>query len=78
MKSVVEKLNTQKFARIRIGVGFPKENENIAEYVLKKLKNKEIEIIEEVIENTKESVCEILLNGIEFAMNKTNKKTEKI
>lgn len=77
MKSVTEKLNTQNFTRIRIGVGFLKENENISEYVLKKLTNKEKIILEEVTIQIKEAVYEILLKGIEFVMNKTNKKKEQ-
>jgi PTH1 family peptidyl-tRNA hydrolase len=76
MKSVTEKLNTQKFIRIRIGSGFPKENENLAEYVLKKLKKDEINILEDSTNKTKEAICEIISGKIELVMNKINIKEE--
>lgn len=74
MKSVVDKLNTIKFSRIRIGVGSPRENEDLANYILKKLTNKEKETLEKSIEIANKVIIEILKNGVDSAMNIYNHK----
>ncbi len=72
MKSVVHELNTQDLKRIRIGIGKPKEKEDIIEYVLGPIPEEEKETLEKGAELAKEAVIQIIKNGIDKAMNQFN------
>ena len=72
MKSVVENLNTEEFIRVRVGIGAPKYKEDMINYVLEQIPKREREILNQSIEKAKDSILEILKNGIDVAMNKFN------
>ena len=72
MKSVVENLNTEEFIRIRVGIGAPKYKDDIINYVLEQIPRREREILDNSIKKAKDSILEILENGIDKAMNKFN------
>lgn len=72
MKSVVDNLNTEEFIRVRVGIGTPKYKDDIINYVLEQIPKREREILDESITNAKDSIIEILGNGIDRAMNKFN------
>ena len=72
MKSVVEKLNTEDFIRVRVGIGTPQNKDEMIDYVLQKIPKKEREILDNAIINAKDGIIEILENGIDNAMNKFN------
>lgn len=72
MKSIIQKLGTEEFARIRIGIGRPKHNGDEINYVIGAIPEEEILLLEEGCEKAKEAAIEILKNGIDIAMNKFN------
>lgn len=72
MKSVVDNLNTEEFIRVRVGIGIPKYKDDIINYVLEQVPKREREILDESIIKAKDSIIEILENGIDRAMNKFN------
>ena len=72
MKSVIENLNTKEFIRIRVGIGSPENKEDMINYVIGQIPKREREILDKSILNAKNSVIEILENGIDIAMNKFN------
>lgn len=72
MKSVVDNLNTEEFIRVRVGIGTPKYKDDIINYVLEQVPKREREILDESIIKAKDSIIEILENGIDRAMNKFN------
>ena len=72
MKSVVHELNTQKFSRVRIGIGMPEEGIDLIEYVIGAIDSDEIAVLEEGINKATDAVVEIIKNGIDIAMNKYN------
>ena len=72
MKSVIENLNTEDFIRIRVGIGSPENKEDMINYVIGQIPKKEREILNESILKAKNSIIEILENGIDTAMNKFN------
>lgn len=72
MKSVVDNLNTEEFIRVRVGIGTPKYKDDIINYVLEQIPKREREILDESIIKAKDSIMEILENGIDRAMNKFN------
>ena len=50
VKSICENLQTSDFYKIRIGVGRPEQKEKVANYVLSKFLNIELEIVQSVLE----------------------------
>jgi len=72
MKSVIENLNTEEFIRVRVGIGTPENKEDMINYVIGQIPKREREILDNSIKRAKESVIEILENGIDTAMNKFN------
>ena len=72
MKSVVENLNTEDFIRIRVGIGSPENKQDMINYVIGQIPKREREILDKSILKAKDSVIEILQNGIDIAMNKFN------
>ncbi len=73
LKSIIYRLNSDAFARVRIGVGQPEhEDYDLADYVLGRFSKEEIPILENSIIRSYKAVCEIIENGTQSAMNKFN------
>ena len=72
MKSIIQMLGTEEFARIRTGIGRSKHSGDDINYVIGAIPEEEIPKLEEGVEKAKEAVIEILSNGIDSAMNKLN------
>ena len=72
MKSVVEKLNTQDFTRIRVGIGMPNNKGDLINYVIGHINEEEYDKLQTGAEKAKNAVIEILKNNIDIAMNKYN------
>ena len=72
VKSVIYNLNTDKFARVRIGIGQPDGNLDIIAHVIKPLTKEEQEELDIGVTKGKEAVIEIIKNGEDAAMNKFN------
>lgn len=70
MASIIERLGSQEFARIRIGIGRP-DNEAI-DWVLGKFSPSEQKLIEEAISQAAAAVEYWVKHGIERAMNEYN------
>lgn len=72
MKSVIQNLGTEEFIRVRVGIGAPKENEDIIKYVIGPIPKREKDILDESTKKACSSVLEIIENGIDSAMNQFN------
>ena len=72
MKSVIEHVKTKSFARVRIGIGKPQEDESLINYVIGAIPEEEQKILEQGTILAKDAVVEILKNGIDQAMNHMN------
>ena len=72
MKSVIQRLQTEEFPRIRIGTGFCEDKSNLIEYVISKVSNEDYISLLKGINLATEALPEILRNGIDEAMNKFN------
>ncbi len=74
LKSIIYQLNSEDFPRIRVGVdGALRERMELADFVLARFQKDEIPILEESIKRAKLAVEEIILRGVESAMNKYNR-----
>lgn len=72
MKSVIAELGKEEFARVRVGIGKPKYEGDMINYVIGAIPEEEQKELEKGVEKAKEAVIEILKNGIDIAMNKFN------
>lgn len=75
LKSIIYQLCSDEFVRIRMGVGAPQnKNYDLADYVLGKFSNQEIEILTQTANNAVKAVECIVENGVSQAMNIYNRK----
>lgn len=72
MKSLIQELGTEEFARIRIGIGIPLYKDDKINYVIGRVSEEEYEILEKGVEKAALAIEEILKNGIDTAMNMYN------
>ena len=72
MKSVINEIETQKFPRIRVGIGKPEHKGDLINYVIGKIPENEKEILDKGTTLAKDAIVEIIKNGIDIAMNKFN------
>jgi len=72
MKSVIAELNSEEFARIRVGIGTPEFKGDSINYVIGAIPEEEQKILDEGTTKAKEAMISILKEGIDKAMNKFN------
>ena len=72
MKSVIQELQTEEFARIRVGIGKPQFKDDMINYVIGAIPDEEVKILDEGVNIAKEACVEIIKNGIDSSMNKYN------
>lgn len=77
IKSIIANIGSDNFARVRVGVGKPYDKDKVIKHVLTGFSTEERERLPEVIESARDSVYEIIRNGIEKAMNRFNIRAEK-
>ncbi len=73
LRSIIEKLGSGSFARLRIGIG---KRGSLKDHVLRSFNKSEIEKAEEVEERAAEAALSWLRDGIEKAMSKYNAKSQ--
>ena len=71
MKSIIEALNSENFARIRIGIGHPEADQ--IDYVLGKFNRSETKLMKEVVEQAPLMAKALAENGLDYLMNNFNK-----
>jgi len=74
MKSIIEHLGTDEFARIRIGIGDKPPGWDLADYVLSRFTAEEQPVIRQALKNASDACRMIISSGIDAAMNKYNKR----
>lgn len=75
IKSIIAKLGTDQFKRIRIGVGKKPENWDLADYVLSPFSKEERQSADQGILHAADALELILMDDVEGAMNRYNRKT---
>lgn len=71
LRSIIENLGNQDFARLRIGVGRPAV-QDVSQYVLKPFSKEDLDFIERIIGRAQEAVLVFVKEGIDKAMSKFN------
>ena len=77
MKSIIQMLGDNNFARIRVGIGPKPEKWDLADYVLAPFSKDDRQRVDEIIEEIPDIIKRILEDGIDIAMTAFNKKTPK-
>ena len=72
MKSIIARLGTEEFARVRIGVGEKPAGWDLADYVLGRFGKDELPVMREAVGNAAKACGLIMKEGIETAMNRCN------
>lgn len=72
ISSIIERLSTQEFPRMRVGIGRPPGRMEAADYVLQDFSDRECSVLEEVIPRGVDAVLLYVSAGIDAAMNQYN------
>jgi PTH1 family peptidyl-tRNA hydrolase len=74
VESIIGRLGTNGFIRIRIGIGKPTGNleEDMSKYVLSSVPKEEAELIDQAIVSAADAAEAAVKDGLEAAMNKYN------
>jgi PTH1 family peptidyl-tRNA hydrolase len=72
MKSILEQLGTDEFARLRLGIGRPPGQIQAPDFVLQDFSNADLAIIQETLSRAVEAVLTFVSEGMDAAMNKYN------
>jgi peptidyl-tRNA hydrolase, PTH1 family len=77
MTSILERLGTDEFARLRLGIGRPPGQMQAPDYVLQEFTRVDLTIISETLDRAVEAVLTFVTEGLDAAMNKFNGSPEK-
>lgn len=72
MKSVVFRLNSEEFPRVRVGIGMPEFKNDLINYVIGNISDEEYEELQKGVKEAANAVSSIIKDGIDSAMNKFN------
>ncbi len=76
LDSIIRNLGTNKYGRVRIGIGRPPGKQDPAKFVLAPFTKKEKESIKVAIEEAAEAALTVSTEGLTKAMNKHNRKAK--
>ena len=77
MKDIIRKLGTDKFVRVKVGVGAKPKGWDLADYVLGRFSDSDRKVVDEAVEKAAEAVEMMVSRGVDAAMNLYNKKPAK-
>jgi PTH1 family peptidyl-tRNA hydrolase len=70
--SAIERLGSQDFARLRIGIGRPPGRMDPADYVLQNFAEAQLEVLSAILDRAASAALEFITNGLQAAMTKFN------
>lgn len=77
MKDIIRKLGTDKFLRIKVGVGAKPKGWDLADHVLSRFTDGDRKLVDESIEKAADAVEIMISQGADAAMNLYNRKPAK-
>jgi PTH1 family peptidyl-tRNA hydrolase len=72
MQSIIERLGTDEFPRLRIGTGRPPGRMDAADYVLQDFPDQDADLLNETLDRAAEAVLTFIHDGLDKAMNLFN------
>ena len=76
LKSIIERLGSEEFARLRIGVKPDHPLDDLSSFVLSPVRTRDRELLDEALEKATEAVAVILSEGVERAMARFNERVK--
>jgi PTH1 family peptidyl-tRNA hydrolase len=77
MKSIIARLGSEEFPRLRVGIGRPPGRMDPAAYVLQDFDHSQLPVMQSVYERAADAVEAWLVDGIEVAMGRYNRIPER-
>ena len=74
VSSIIAHVGTRDFPRLKLGIGKPALKEQVEAYVLQSPFADELSVFEQMIDRAAEAVRSVLIDGLEAAMNRVNRK----
>ena len=78
IKDIIRQLGTEKFLRIKVGVGAKPKGWDLADYVLGRFSTEDRKIVDEAIAKAGKAVDIMISQGPDAAMNEFNKKVKAV
>ncbi len=72
LRSLVEELDTEEFARVRVGVCKAEVPDDLAAFVLADFPNEDLDLVEEVVARAADATACLATDGLAAAMNRFN------
>ncbi len=72
LRSIIDKLSSRDFSRIRVGIGNPPGRMPVADFVLKQFRPKELEEFDETCARAADAAALALVRGVVFARDHVN------
>lgn len=72
LRSIIDRLKTQEFIRVRIGIGPEHEIRDAANFVLDRFTKAEAETLDKILDESADAVRTIISEGVEAAMARFN------
>lgn len=76
MQSIIERLGSQNFPRLRVGIGRPQGKKSTPKHVLQDFSKNEMKTLPIVISRAADAALAFISDGIEMAMNTYNKSPQ--
>jgi PTH1 family peptidyl-tRNA hydrolase len=76
LESIIERLGTEDFPRLRLGVGRPPGRMSPADYVLQTFSKSESELLDQVLNDAADAILAFVVQGIQKAMTLYNRRNE--
>lgn len=74
IKDIIRQLGTEKFLRVKVGVGAKPKEWDLADHVLGHFTDSDRKLVDEAIEKAGDAVEQMISNGVDAAMNTYNRK----
>ena len=72
LRSIIDKMGSRDFSRVRVGIGNPPGRMPVADFVLKQLRSREAEEFDETTVRAAEAAATALTRGVIFARDHVN------
>ena len=72
LRSIIDKMGSRDFSRVRVGIGNPPGHMPVADFVLKQLRSREAEDFDETTVRAAEAAATALTRGVIFARDHVN------
>ena len=78
LKSIIERLGTEEFPRLRLGIKPGHVVSNLSDYVLSKLSKRDLEQLEPVLDRATSAVEAVIRDGVERAQSLFNERVKEV